>query len=155
MTPMREGSRSSDKEVSEGVSVMALSAAVTKFLTVWAGAAFDEARILLEDEGYGSPDNSVVVEVSKRRSERQAQLVQMLMAQVQASTADAAAAETQADAALAAQAAHPASSKRFKPAPPPKFENKDKNLEIRKWLPVIEEHYEGYSSEDYLCLASS
>jgi hypothetical protein len=152
---MREGLRSSDKEVSEGVSVMAPSAVVTKFLTDWAGAASDEARILLEDESYGSPDNSVVVKVLKKRSERQAQLVQMLMAQVQASTADAAAARTQADAALAAQAAHPANSKRFKPAPPPKFGHKDKDLEIRKWLPVIEEQYEGCPPEDYLRLASS
>jgi hypothetical protein len=152
---MREGLRSSNKEVFEGVSIMALSAAVTKFLTDWAGAASDEARILLEDESYGSPDNFVVVEVLKKRSERQTQLVQMLMAQMQASTADAAAARTQADAALAAQAAHPANSERFKPAPPPKFENKDKNLKIRKWQPVIEEHYEGCPSEDYLCLTSS
>jgi hypothetical protein len=152
---MREGLRSSNKEGSEGVSVMAPSAAVTKFLTDWAGAASDEARILLEDESYGSPDNSVVVEVLKKRSERQAQLVQMLMAQVQASTADAAAAWTQADAALAAQAAHPANPERFKPASPPKFENKDKDLEIRKWLPVIEKHYEGCPPENYLRLASS
>jgi hypothetical protein len=82
-------------------------------------------------------------------------LVQMMMAQVQANTADATAARTQTDAALAAQAAHPVNSKRFKPAPPPKFENKDKDLEIRKWLPVIEEHYEGCPPEDYLRLASS
>jgi hypothetical protein len=74
------------------------------------------------------------------------------MAQVQASTADAAAARTQADAALAAQAAHPA---RVKPTPPSKFENKDKDLKIRKWLPVIEEHYEGCPPDNYLCLASS
>jgi hypothetical protein len=38
ITPMRDGLRSSDKEVSEGASVMAPSAAVTKFLTDWAGA---------------------------------------------------------------------------------------------------------------------
>jgi hypothetical protein len=152
---MQEGLLSSDKEVSEGVSVMAPSAAVTKFLTDWAGAASDEARILLEDESYGSPDNSVVVEVLKKRSERQAQLIQMLMAQVQASTTDATAARTQVDAALAAQAAHPANFERFKPAPPSKFENKDKDPEIRKWLPVIEEHYEGCPPEGYLCLANS
>jgi hypothetical protein len=107
---MQEGLRSSDKEVSEGVSVMAPSAAVTKFLTDWAGAASDEACVLLEDESYGSPDNSVVVEVLKKRSERQTQLVQMLMAQVQASTTDAAAARTQAGEAFAVQAAHPANS---------------------------------------------
>jgi hypothetical protein len=125
--PMRDGLRSSDKEVSEGVSVMAPSAGVTKFLTDWAGAVSDEARILLKDEILNSPDHFVVVEVLKKRSERQAQLVQTLMAQVQASTAKAAAARTQADAALAA---HLANSERFKPAPPPKFENKDKDLEI-------------------------
>jgi hypothetical protein len=80
----------------------------------------------------------------------------MLMAQVQASTADAAVARTQADAALAAQAAHPGvNSERFKPAPPAKFELKNKDLEIRKWLPVIEEHDEGCPPEDYLRLASS
>jgi hypothetical protein len=152
---MRDGLRSSDKEVSEGVLVMAPSAAFTKFLTDWAGAASDEARILLEDESFNSPDHSIVVEVLKKRSERQAQLVQTLMAQVQASMANAAAAKTQADAVLAAQAAHPANSERFKPAPPPKLENKDKDLEIRKWLLVIEEHYEGCPSEDYLRLASS
>jgi hypothetical protein len=152
---MREGLRSKDKEIAEGVSVMALSAAVTNFLIDWAGAASDKARILLEDESYGSPDNSVVVEVLKKRSERQVQLVQTLMAQVQASMADAAAARTQADAALSAQTAHPANSERFKPAPPHKFENKDKDLVIRKWLSVIEEHYEGCPPENYLCLASS
>jgi hypothetical protein len=52
ITPMRDALRSSDKEVSEGVSVMAPSAAVTKFLTDWADAASDEARILLEDESF-------------------------------------------------------------------------------------------------------
>jgi hypothetical protein len=155
ITPMGDGLRSSDKEVSEGVYVMAPSAAVTKFLTDWAGAASDEARILLEDESFNGPDHSIVVEVLKKRYERQAQLVQTLMAQVQASTADATAARTQADATLAAQAAHPANSERFKPAPPPKFENKDKDLKIRKWLPVIEEHYEGCPPENYLRLASS
>jgi hypothetical protein len=60
-TTLMQGLRSSNKEVSEGVFVMAPSAAVTKFLTDWAGAASDEARILLEDESYGSPDNCVVV----------------------------------------------------------------------------------------------
>jgi hypothetical protein len=69
--------------------------------------------------------------------------------------AEATAARTQADVALAAQAAPPANSERYKPAPPPKFENKDKDLEIRKWLPVIEEHYEGCPPEDYLRMASS
>jgi hypothetical protein len=98
---------------------------------------------------------TIVVEVFKKRSERQAQLVQMLMAHVQTSTANAAAARTQADAALAARAAHPANSKRFKPAPPPKFENKNKDLEIRKWMPVVEKHYEGCPPEHYLRLASS
>jgi hypothetical protein len=152
--PMQEGLRSSDREGSEGVSVMAPSAAVTKFLTNWAGAVFDKARIALEDESYNSPDSSVVVEVLKKRSERQSQLVHTLMAQVQASAAETTAARTQADAALAAQAAHPANSERFKPAPPTKFENKDKDLGIRKWVPVIEKHYEGCPPEDYLCLAS-
>jgi hypothetical protein len=120
--------RSRDKEVFEGVSVMAPSTAVTKFLTDWAGAASDEARILLEDESYGNPDKSVVVEVLKKRSERQTQLVQMLMAQMQASTADADAARTQADAALAAQAAHSVNSERFKPASPPSLRTR-----IRIW----------------------
>jgi hypothetical protein len=95
----------------------------------------------------------VVVEVPKKRSERQSQLVYTLMAHVQASAAEATAARTQADAALAAQAAHPVNSERYKPAPPPKFENKDKDLEIKKWLPIIEEHYEGCRPEDYLRLA--
>jgi hypothetical protein len=94
ITPMREGLRSSDREVSEGVYAMAPSAAVTKFLTDWAGAVSGEARILLEDESFNSPDHSVVVEVLKKCSEREAQLVQTLMAQVQASTAKAAAART-------------------------------------------------------------
>jgi hypothetical protein len=150
---MREGLRS--RGDSEGASVMAPSVAVTKFLNEWAGAASDDARLALEDASFNSHDSSVVVEVLKKRSERQSQLVQTLMAQVQASTADAAAARAQADAALAAQVAQPAHSKRFKPAPPPKFENKDKDLEIRKWLPVIKEHYEGCPPEDYLRLASS
>jgi hypothetical protein len=84
------------------------------------------------------------------------------MAHVQASTANAAAARTQADAALGAQAAHPANSERFKPAPPPKFENKDKDLEFRKWLSVIHsEHYKGcppakiiFVWQALICLAS-
>jgi hypothetical protein len=75
INPMREGLRSIDREDSEDVSIMAPSANVTKFLTYWAGAASDEACILLKDEKYGNTDNSVVVEVLKKRSERQGQLV--------------------------------------------------------------------------------
>jgi hypothetical protein len=101
--------------------------------------ASNEARIALEDESFNSPDSSVVVEVLKKRSERQSQLVQTLMAGVQASAAEATTARTQADAALAAHAAHPANSERYKLAPPPKFENKDKNLEIRKVAPCYQE----------------
>jgi hypothetical protein len=62
ITPMRDGLRSSDKEASEGVSIMAPSAAVTKFLTDWAGAASDEARILLEDESF----NTLTIQLSSR-----------------------------------------------------------------------------------------
>jgi hypothetical protein len=118
---MRDGLRSSNKEIFESVSVMVPSTAVTKSLIDWAGAASDEARIFLKDGTFNSPDHSIVFEVLKKRFERHAQLVQTLMGQVQASTADAAAAKTQAGAALAAQAAHSANSERFKPASPPKF----------------------------------
>jgi hypothetical protein len=58
---------------------MAPSAAVTKFLTDWAGVVSDGSHCL-EDESFNSPDSFVVVEVLKKRSERQSQLVQTLMA---------------------------------------------------------------------------
>ena len=155
VTPMqlRSGSEIEPSDRTQQASeAMAPSAAVTAFLTEWASADSEDARIAVEDAHLASPDSAVVVEILKKRSARDRAVMATLMARVEASDANAVAARAQADAALAAQAS---GSEKFKPAPPPRFENKEKDMEIRRWVPIVEEHYAGCPDNDYLRLASS
>lgn len=155
VTPMQLRSASGTEApvgTQQSVEAMAPSAAVTAFLTEWASADSEDARIAVEDAHLASPDSAVVVEVLKKRSARDRAALASLMTRVEASDANAAAARAQADAALAAQAS---GSDKFKPAPPPRFENKEKDMEIRRWVPIVEEHYVDCSDADYLRLASS
>ena len=155
VTPMqlRSASRIEASDRTQPASeAMAPSAAVTAFLTEWASADSEDDRIAVEDAHLSSPDSAVVVEILKKRSARDRATMTALVARVEASDANAAAARAQADAALAAQAS---GSEKFKPAPPPRFENKEKDMEIRRWIPVVEEHYVGCPDADYLRMASS
>ena len=154
VTPMQLRSASVEASVrtQPASEAMAPSAAVTAFLTEWASADSEEARIAVEDAHLASPDSAVVVEILKKRSARDRATMATLLARVEASDATAVAARAQADAALAAQAS---GSDKFKPAPLPRFENKEKDMEIRRWVPIVEEHYAGCPDADYLRLASS
>ncbi|GAQ91664.1 hypothetical protein KFL_008290030 [Klebsormidium nitens] len=76
-----------------------------------------------------------------------------LHASLNAATAAVNAANANAQAAQAVAAAATASA--FKPATPPRYENKDKDMEIRKWLPVVEDYARTCNDVDYLRIVSS
>ena len=72
VTPMQLRSASVEASVrtQPASEAMAPSAAVTAFLTEWASADSEDARIAVEDAHLASPDSTVVVEILKKRSAR-------------------------------------------------------------------------------------
>jgi hypothetical protein len=76
-----------------------------------------------------------------------------LQVSLNAATAAVNAANANAQAAQAVAAAATAST--FKPATPPRYENKDKDLESRKWLPIVEDYARTCADGDYLRIVSS
>jgi hypothetical protein len=76
-----------------------------------------------------------------------------LQASLNAVTAAVNAANANAQAAQVVAAAATAST--FKPATPPRFENKDKYLKIRKWLWDVEDYARTCADGDYLRIVSS
>ena len=57
---------------------------------------------------------------------------------------------------LAQQATVTAATARAATAsPPPKWENKEKDVKIRQWIPLVEEYFRGSTANDYLRNASS
>jgi hypothetical protein len=76
-----------------------------------------------------------------------------LEASLNAATDAVNAANTNAQAAQAVAAAATASA--FKPNPPPRYENKDKDMEIRKWLPIVEDYARTRADGDYLRAVNS
>jgi hypothetical protein len=76
-----------------------------------------------------------------------------LQASLNAATAAVNAANANAQAAQVVAAAATAST--FKPATPPSYENKDKDMEICKWLPVVEDYTRTYNDGNYLRIVSS
>jgi hypothetical protein len=125
------------------VALMAPTPAATQakaWEASWTAAADDAARILIENQGRESPN----AEIARRANEKTISRLMTEMVSVRKEAAEAK------EAAAAARV-----SERFKPALPPKFGNKEKDLEIRKWLPVVEEYLVGCPVEDYLNLAGS
>ena len=136
------------------------STLVPEFLTAWAGAANDAERVALEDEHLNNGDQGVVVEVLKKMQARANALVAELVARTQVAEDSAQSARVQADAAIAAQVAQAAqvnqNNDQFKPRAPPSFSNQpDKDMDIKKWLDVVEDHLFNCSVDNYLRTAAS
>jgi hypothetical protein len=108
------------------------------FLAAWNAAPNDNVRQALEQVALTHGTTAVRVEALFKRDERSRADMAALQASLNAATAAVNAANANAQAAQAVAAAATAST--FKPATPPRYENKDKGMEIRKWLPVVEDY---------------
>jgi hypothetical protein len=95
----------------------------------------------------------VRVEALLKRNERLRADMAALHASLNAATAAVNAANANAQAAQAVAAT--ATSLAFKPNPPPCYENKDKDMEIGKWLPIVEDYARTCTDGDYLRTVSS
>jgi hypothetical protein len=119
----------------------------------WNVAFDDNARQALEQTALTHGTTVVRVEALLKRDERSRADMAALQASLNAATAAVNTANANAQAAQAVAAATTASS--FKPATPPRYENKDKDLEIRKWLPIVEDYARTCNDGDYLRIVSS
>jgi hypothetical protein len=93
------------------------------------------------------------VEALLKRDARSRANMAPLQASLNAATAAVNAANANAHAAQAVAAAATAST--FKPATPPRYENKDNDLENRKWPPIVEDYAQICADGDYLRIVSS
>jgi hypothetical protein len=129
-----------------------------QFLARWATLS-EEEREAFELEQASNPEQAVVNEALKKNHRlRTSQLLKAMAQQLSESKADAAAARVAADAAIAAQAqqaAQVSKSEAIKPRAPPSYENKEKDLPIQKWLPIVESYLAECPDKDYLRNASS
>jgi len=123
------------------------------FLAAWNAAPDDNARQALEQVALAHGTTAVRVEALLKRDERSRADMAALQVSLNAATAAVNAANANAQAAQAVAAAATASV--FKPNPPPRYENKDKDMEIRKWLPVVEDYARTCADGDYLRTVSS
>jgi hypothetical protein len=123
------------------------------FIAAWDNAPDDNASLALEQTALAHGTNAVRVEALLKRDARTRGDMAALQASLNAATAAVNAANANAQAAQAVTAAATAST--FKPATPPRHENKDKNLEIRKWLPIVEDYARTGNDGDYLRIVSS
>lgn len=80
---------------------------------------------------------------------------QLAQAQQQAQAAQAAAQAAQAAVGAGTPAPGAASGRDVKMAQPPKFENKEGDMLVRHWIPLIEEYFVNTPAADYLRMASS
>lgn len=153
---LRGGAPSGSRQTSGSEDMIVIKTA-EQFLAAWAGLATDEERQVFENEHISSPDQVVVNAIMKKSNERTQYLLGQLNNQLQESKAETAAARAAADAAIAAQAnqVNLHSEAAHKPKPPPSFENKEKDLEIKKWLVFLENHLTTCPDKDYLRIASS
>jgi hypothetical protein len=140
---------------SSGSSGMALAHANTApaFIAAWDAAPNDNARMALEQNALAHGTTAVRVEALLKRHARQ----QANMATLQAAlnTATAAVATANANTAAAQAVAAAANANVFKPATPPRFGNKDKDMDVRKWLSVAEEYAQTCPAGDFLRVISS
>ena len=160
---LRGGAPTASVSNSESVEMIVPKTA-EQFLARW--AALSEAeREAFELDQCGSAEQTVVNEALKKTNLRTAEYLKLMAQQLSeskdeaaAAKAEAAAARLAADAAVAGQAQQAAQVNKsdvHKPKPPPSFENKEKDLPIQKWLPVVESYLEGCPDKDYLRNASS
>jgi hypothetical protein len=123
------------------------------FLAAWNAAPDDNARQALEQVALMHGTTTVRVEALLKRDERSRADMAALQAFLNAATTAVNAANANAQAGQAVAAAATAST--FKPATPPRHENKDKDMEIRKWLPVVEDYARTCNDGNYLRTVSS
>jgi hypothetical protein len=168
VTPVRSGyvgaltkskSSVSDKVETSSSGSLAMAAAMQHantapaFLAAWNAAPDDNARQALEQVALTHGTTAVRVEALLKRDERSRADMAALQAFLNAATADVNAANANA---LAAQAvAAEATASVFKPNPSPRYENNDKDMEIRKWLPVVDDYARTCADGDYLRTVSS
>jgi hypothetical protein len=126
-----------------------------QFLGMWDNCATDVARQNLEQQAISrSPVAEVQLAAMVKINLRLQATVGTLTGQVGAAHAAAAAAN---QAAVNAQAVATAAGNvdRFRPAAPPRFENKKKDAEVKRWIPIIEDYLRTAPDADYIRLASS
>jgi hypothetical protein len=122
------------------------------FLAAWNAALDDNIRQALEQVALTHGTTAVRVEALLKRDERSRADMAALRASLNAATAAVNAANANAQAAQAVAAAATAST--FKPATPFRAENKDQDMEIRKWLPVVEDYTRTCNDGNYLRIVS-
>jgi hypothetical protein len=122
------------------------------FLAAWNATPDDNARQALEQVALTHGTTAVRVEALLKRDKRLRADTAALQASLNAATAAVNAAKANAQAAEAVAAVATAST--FKPATPPRYENEDKDMEIRKWLPVVEDYAKTCNDSDYLRIVS-
>jgi hypothetical protein len=123
------------------------------FIAAWDAAPDDNARLALEQMALAHGSNAVRVEALLKRDAKTQADMAALQASLNAATAAVIAANANAQATQAVAAAATAST--FKLATPCYYENKDKDLEIRKWLPIVEDYARTCADGDYLRIVSS
>jgi hypothetical protein len=123
------------------------------FLAAWNAASYDKSRQALEQVALTHGTTAVRIEALLKRDERPGADTAALQASLNAATAVVNAANANAQAAQAVAAAATASA--FKPNPLPRYENKDKDMEIRKWLTIVEYYARTCADGNYLRNVSS
>jgi hypothetical protein len=140
---------------SSGSSVMAAAMqhanTAPAFLAAWNAAPDDNTRQAIEQVALTHGTIAVRIEALLKRNERLRADMAALQASLNVATAAVNAANANAQAAQAVAAAATAST--FKPATPHRNENKDKDMEIRKWLPVVEDYARTCNDGNYLRLS--
>jgi hypothetical protein len=144
----------SDKVEASSFGSSAMAAAmqhantVPAFLAAWNAAPDENARQALEQVALTHGTTAVRIEALLKRDERSRADMAALQASLNAAIAAVNAANANAQAAQAVAAAATASA--LKPNPPPRYENKDKDMEIRKWLPIVENYARACADGNYL-----
>jgi hypothetical protein len=143
----------SDKVESSSSGSSAMAAAMQHantapaFLAAWNAAPDDNAMQALEQVALMHGTTAVRIEALLNRDERSRADMAALQASLNAATAAVNAANANAQAAQAVALA-------FKPNPPPRYGNKDKDMEIRKWLPIVEDYARTCADGDYCVLSA-
>ena len=115
-----------------------------QFDAFWNGLPNDAARVAAETIALATGADTVKIAVLLKRDNRQAARMTAMTNQLVAANAAAQNAQNAANAVGAAKA-----------SPPPKFENKEKDLNIRQWLPLLEEYLRDTPADQFLRMASS
>lgn len=126
---------------------------VEAFEAHWVALADDAARQAYENQALAQGSAEVKVASLIHRDQRQAASMQAVQAQLAQAQQAAIAAQAAANAVAAAPVVNGEGAPRA--APPPRFENKEKEMRIREWIPLVQDYLRNTPNEDYLRMASS